>query len=86
MVDNKKQKTDFIFLDLSSRPGDSGGPVFLYDTSGTHLIGINSASNLSKEFAVVYPIHHVKRIVDLAKLIHDSLRKSRENISKKEIK
>jgi len=65
-VEGESKIADFMFLDLSARAGDSGGPVFVHSLQGTHLVGIMSFVNESHEFSIVYPIWYIRLMTDLA--------------------
>lgn len=65
-IDDKIIKANLIILDISSRGGDSGGPVILFkDDNKSYFIGINSASNLYNEYGIVYPAHYIRDLIDI---------------------
>lgn len=51
-----------FLISFKTTPGDSGGPVFAYSTSGLELIGITYAYSESK--GIIYHISYVKEVID----------------------
>ena len=69
---NKKPRTaNYILLDMSTRPGDSGSPIVAHISGRPYLIGFLSATSTAKEYGVAYPVYY---LYDLMERMRDNLR------------
>lgn len=68
LIDNKLRIANFILLDMTVRPGDSGSPVIAHIGGQSYLIGFLAASSNEMEFGVAYPVYY---LYDLMKVIKD---------------
>lgn len=61
-----ERKADWIVLDLSSRGGDSGGPMFAFGPrlNELWLIGLVAAGNQAEEFCFGVPSYRIHELVD----------------------
>ena len=61
--------SEWIVIDITSRPGDSGGPVFAFppESGSVWLIGLVAAGEALDESCLAYPSFYVWELVDLVK-------------------
>ncbi|MCK4224503.1 MAG: trypsin-like peptidase domain-containing protein [candidate division Zixibacteria bacterium] len=79
-IDSKRRTANYILLDMSIRPGDSGSPIFAHiDTNRTYLIGFVSATNIGREIGIGYPVYY---LYDLIKIVSDKFRAALEEKKK----
>ena len=68
VVDSVPRTANYILLDMSTRPGDSGSPIFAHMGENSYLIGFLSARSEVMEFGIGYPVYY---LYDLMKIIRD---------------
>lgn len=73
-------KADWLVLDLTSRGGDSGGPIFALELGaiGLKLVGLVAAGNQAEEFCFGVPSYRILELIGLARsLAHPEAVKTR---------
>lgn len=60
---------EWIVIDITSRPGDSGGPVFAIMPGSTHawLIGLVQSGSELNEFCLAHPSYYIHDLVNLVR-------------------
>jgi hypothetical protein len=58
-IDGEKTTANFILLDVSIRPGDSGAPIIANIGQRSFFIGLVAALMPDTEFGVGYPSHYI---------------------------
>lgn len=71
LIDGALKTADFILLDMTIRPGDSGSPIFAHIEDKTYLVGFISAVSTHQEFGIGYPVYY---LYDLIAEMKDLLR------------
>jgi len=77
--DGKRITANFILLDMTTRPGDSGSPIFANIGKNTYLIAFLSAGSDVMEYGVGYPVYY---LYDLMKIVRDKFLTTREEKKK----
>jgi len=72
IIDSIPRTANFILLDMTTRPGDSGSPVFAHIRDKTYLIGFISAASKEMEYGIAYPVYYLH---DLMQIIRDKFKK-----------
>lgn len=70
-IDKEMKTANFVLLDMSTRKGDSGSPVFAYINENRYLIGFLSAVTPGMEYGIAYPVYYLH---DLIKVMKDKFR------------
>ena len=71
IMDSIPRTANFILLDMTIRPGDSGSPIFAHIADTTYLLGFISATSKVMEYGIGYPAYY---LYDLMKILRDKLK------------
>lgn len=64
MINGKPKTANFILLDMTIRPGDSGSPVVAHGDNSAFLIGFISATAITMEYGIAYPVYYLYDLMD----------------------
>lgn len=79
IIDNRRKTANYILVDMTTRPGDSGSPIIVHNGDKSYLIGFLCAGSDVMEFGVVYPIYYLH---DLMKVVRDKFSTASEKKTK----
>lgn len=63
-INKKRRRANYILLDMSTRPGDSGSPVVAHISGKPYLIGFLSATSSAEEYGVAYPVYYLHDLME----------------------
>jgi hypothetical protein len=67
IIDKRYKTANFILLDMSIRPGDSGSPVVVYANKTPYLMGFIAATQMRMEYGIAYPVYYLYELMDRMK-------------------
>jgi len=72
MIDNMLKSANYMLLDISIRPGDSGSPILAHIGDDRYIIGMVIGLSPDIEYGIGYPSHY---IVDLLRSAREGLKR-----------
>lgn len=67
VIDGEPRTANFILLDMSTRPGDSGSPILTQIGDVIYLIGFIAATSEKAEFGIGYPVYYLHDLIEVIK-------------------
>lgn len=64
MISGEPRTANFMLLDMTTRPGDSGAPVFAHIKGEIYLIGFLAGGSAPNEYAVAYPVYYLYHLME----------------------
>ena len=71
MIDSVLKTANYMLLDISIRPGDSGSPILAHIGNKRHIIGMVIGLSPDIEYGIAYPSHYLD---DFLKTIKEGLK------------
>jgi hypothetical protein len=67
MIDSVLKTANYMLLDISIRPGDSGSPILAYIGNKRHIIGMVIGLSPDSEYGIGYPSHYIDDLLKSVK-------------------
>lgn len=67
MIDSVLRSANYMLLDISIRPGDSGSPILAHIGNKRHIIGMVIGLSPDIEYGIAYPSHYITEFLSQIK-------------------
>jgi len=67
IIEGRPRTANYVLLDMTVRPGNSGSPIFGHINNNTYLIGFLSAYSSVMEYGIGYPVYYLYDLMTILK-------------------